>query len=183
MSLNKKYLYVLSSFLAGFSIMAVELVSARVMAPIIGSSVYTWTSVIGITLLGLALGSWVGGILADRIKSERLLPLTFLVSAMTVAIIPILVSHTEFITNSSLGIAAINLFLSVYLFFLPAVCVGLIQPIILKKYADDFSKIGSMYGALSAAWSIGSVLGVFTTGFFFISTFSSFSISLFDKIM
>lgn len=173
MSLNKKYLYILSSFLAGFSIMAVELVSARVMAPIIGSSVYTWTSVIGITLLGLALGSWAGGILADKVKNDRLLPLTFLASAVTVAIIPVLVPHTEFITNSSLGIATINLFLSLYLFFLPAVCVGLIQPIILKKYADDFSKIGSMYGILSATWSIGSVLGVFTTGFFFISTFGS----------
>jgi spermidine synthase len=51
--------------------------------------------------------------------------------------------------------------------------IGTIQPIILKKYANDFSKIGSEYGILSSVWSFGSILGVFLTGFFFISTIGS----------
>lgn len=170
---NRQALYVLSSFLAGFSVMVVELISSRIVAPIIGSSVFTWTSVIGITLLGLALGSYVGGQIADRTDGDKSLPLAFLVSAVMVSVIPLLAKNTDFITSSSDSILKLNLYLSIYLFLLPTLAIGLIQPIILKRFANDFSKIGSEYGTLSFAWSFGGILGVFLTGFFFISHIGS----------
>jgi len=153
--------------------MVVELVSSRIVAPIIGASVFTWTSVIGLTLLGLALGGWIGGKLADTVHNNKLLPIAFLLSAVLIALIPKLAEHTDFITNASSSILNLNLLLSIYLFLLPACAIGTIQPILLKKYADDFSLIGSKYGVLSATWSIGSMCGVFLTGFFFISTIGS----------
>jgi spermidine synthase len=170
---NKQNLFVLSSFLAGFSIMVVELTSSRIVAPIIGSSVFTWTSVIGITLLGLALGSYLGGKIADQTDTEKSLPLAFLASSVLVFFIPILSKNTDFIVNSSDSILKLNLYLSLYLFLLPALSIGTLQPIILKRYAIDFSKIGSEYGLLSFSWSLGGILGVFLTGFFFISFFGS----------
>ena len=170
---TQKILYISASFIAGFSVMVVELISSRIVAPIIGSSVFTWTSVIGITLLGLSIGSWIGGKIADKDEKGSSLPLAFLISSILVFIITILVKDTDFITNSSGSILKLNLFISVYLFLLPAISIGTIQPIILKKFANDFSKIGSEYGALSATWSLGSILGVFSTGFFFISTIGS----------
>lgn len=170
---NKKMFYVAASFIAGFSVMTVELISSRIVAPIIGSSVFTWTSVIGITLFGLSIGSWVGGILADKVKNESLLSLSFLISSFFIFLIPLLSKNTDFLINSSNSILWLNLFLSGYLFLLPAVSIGTIQPIILKNFADDFSKIGNRYGILSAFWSIGSVVGVFLTGFVFISTIGS----------
>lgn len=170
---NRKKLYLLGSFVAGFSVMTIELISSRIVAPIIGSSVYTWTSVIGITLLGLSIGSWLGGKLGDKIKSNNLLSYVFSVSAILTCIIPVLSQNTKVILASSNSILLLNLFVSSYLFFIPAIIIGMIQPIILKKYADNFSKIASEYGLLSSVWSVGSVLGVFTTGFFFISTIGS----------
>ena len=170
---NKQALYVLSSFLAGFSVLVVELISSRIVAPIIGSSVFTWTSVIGITLLGLAVGSYFGGQIADKTDAEKSLPLAFLISAILVSLIPTLARNTDFITNSSDSILKLNLYLSLYLFLLPTLAIGLIQPIILKRFANDFSKIGSEYGTLSFAWSFGGILGVFLTGFFFISYIGS----------
>ncbi len=163
----------LSSFLAGFAVMTVELISSRIVAPIIGASVFTWTSVIGTTLLGLALGSYVGGQIADKKEGNRWLSLVFLISAILVSLIPILAGNTRFITDASDSILILNLYLSFYLFLLPTFTIGLIQPIILKKFADDFSKIGSSYGILSFAWSAGGILGVFLTGFFFISNIGS----------
>ncbi|MEJ0001697.1 MAG: fused MFS/spermidine synthase [bacterium] len=172
-SLKKQISYVIGSFLAGFSVMTVELVSSRIVAPIIGSSVFTWTSVIGITLAGLSIGSWLGGKLADRAKHAEILPLSFLASSVLVSVIPVLSKHTDFITGASDSMLGLNLFISLYLFLLPALSIGLIQPLILKKYATDFSTIGSRYGLLSAVWSAGSLIGVFMTGFFFISHIGS----------
>lgn len=169
----KENLYVLASFIAGFSLMTVELISSRILAPIIGSSIFTWTSVIGITLLGLSIGSWVGGKLADRSNHKNILSLAFLASSALVFIIPILSKYSDFVINSSNSILWLNLLLSSYLFLLPAIAIGAIQPIILKNFTKDFSKLASKYGLLSAVWSIGSVIGVFLTGFVFISTIGS----------
>ncbi|QQR64711.1 fused MFS/spermidine synthase [Candidatus Kaiserbacteria bacterium] len=170
---NKKVFYVVNSFLAGFSIMVVELISSRIVAPILGATVFTWTSVIGLTLLGLAIGGWVGGKVADSVKSNRPLPIALLASALSVALIPKFAEYTSFITDASNSILVLNLLLSFYLFFIPACAIGTIQPLLLKKYADTFSSIGTKYGTLSAAWSIGSMLGVFLTGFFLISVIGS----------
>ena len=168
-----KIIYISCSFIAGFSIMVVELISSRIVAPMIGSSVFTWTSVIGITLLGLSLGSFIGGKIADKIQKIKPLPIVFLISSILVFIISILMKKVDFITTSSGSILTLNLLISTYLFLLPAISIGTIQPIILKKYADNFSKIGSEYGTLSAVWSLGSILGVFLTGFYFISNIGS----------
>ncbi|MEK7564563.1 MAG: fused MFS/spermidine synthase [Patescibacteria group bacterium] len=165
---NKKILYAISSFIAGFVVMTIELISNRIMAPLIGGSVFTWTSVIGVTLLGLAGGNFLGGIVADK-KYSNVLPLTFLASGFFVVIIPLLAEHTNFILNSINSIMKLNLSLALYLFLLPTLSIGMIQPIILKKFADDFTKIGSHYGILSFTWSLGGILGVFLTGFFFVS--------------
>ena len=54
------------AFFASFCLMAVEMVSSRMAAPYLGTSIYTWTSVIGTILLGITLGSYVGGVWADR---------------------------------------------------------------------------------------------------------------------
>ncbi len=171
--LNRENFYVINSFLAGFSIMVVELISSRIVAPILGASVFTWTSVIGLTLLGLAIGGWVGGKIADTVEGNRPLPIAFLSSALFVALIPKLAEYTDFITDASNSILVLNLLVSFYLFFIPACAIGTIQPLLLKRYTDTFASIGTKYGTLSAAWSIGSMLGVFLTGFFLISVIGS----------
>ena len=54
------------SFINGAGLMMFELVAARLLAPTIGSSTYVWTSVIGVIIAMLALGSWLGGRVADK---------------------------------------------------------------------------------------------------------------------
>lgn len=170
---SRQLVYIICSFFAGFALMTVELLSSRIVAPIIGNSIYTWTSLIGMTLLGLAIGSVVGGILADKYDNNKILPLSLLISAISVFTISPLSTQTEWIVNISNSIIFINLIIAGYLFLIPAIAIGLIQPIILKKYATDFSKIGFKYGLLSTIWSLGSILGVFITGFYFISNIGS----------
>jgi len=53
-------------FIASFCTLVIELVAGRIMAPYVGVSLYTWTSIIGVVLAGISIGAWFGGILADR---------------------------------------------------------------------------------------------------------------------
>lgn len=53
-------------FFCSFCGMSLELVATRVLAPVHGVSLFTWTGVIGVMLAGTALGNYVGGVLADR---------------------------------------------------------------------------------------------------------------------
>ena len=47
-------------FAGSFCTMALELVAARILAPYIGVSLYTWTSIIGVVLAGISLGNYLG---------------------------------------------------------------------------------------------------------------------------
>ena len=60
-------------FLSGAVLLGLEITASRVLAPTFGSSLYVWGSLIGVVLGGLALGYWLGGMLADRRPSAYLL--------------------------------------------------------------------------------------------------------------
>ena len=53
--------------------LVLQLVAGRLLAPFVGSDLYTWTAVIGVFLTGIALGNAYGGRLADRFPSPRTL--------------------------------------------------------------------------------------------------------------
>src|SRR5690349_4559743 len=48
-------------FVASFCLLVIELVAGRILAPYVGVSLYTWTSIIGVVLAGISIGAWVGG--------------------------------------------------------------------------------------------------------------------------
>src|SRR5512135_369394 len=60
-------------FIASFCTLVIELVAGRIMAPYVGVSLYTWTSIIGVVLAGISIGAYLGGILADRFPTARTL--------------------------------------------------------------------------------------------------------------
>src|SRR4030043_273094 len=53
-------------FIASFCTLVIELVAGRIMAPYVGVSLYTWTSIIGVVLAGISIGAYLGGLVADR---------------------------------------------------------------------------------------------------------------------
>ncbi len=165
--------YYAASFAAGFCLMAVEIVSSRIVAPIIGSSLYTWTAVIGVTLLGLSLGSVLGGILADRylpLFGRKVLAYAALgCAALVYAMVP-LSKNLGFIFSFSTSLPPLSLLISAVLFLLPALAIGTLSPLIFKLYVSDLQDIGTKYGQLSGIWSLGSIAGVFVTGYYFIQS-------------
>jgi len=78
----------LTVFVTSFCIMVLELVAGRIIARYLGSSLYTWTSVIGVVLTGIALGNYAGRRLADRLPARKVLAGLFaLASVICVATI------------------------------------------------------------------------------------------------
>src|SRR5205809_7017395 len=71
------------AFAASAATLVLELVAGRMMAPFVGVSLYTWTSIIGVVLAGVSAGSWLGGRLADRRPAWRVVGGLFLLGGLT----------------------------------------------------------------------------------------------------
>ncbi|MEK7553703.1 MAG: fused MFS/spermidine synthase [Patescibacteria group bacterium] len=168
-----KFKYLFISFIAGMVLMSVELTATRILAPIVGLSIYTWTSAIGIMLLGLTLGSYLGGWLIDRFKKEKVEVNFLILAAIFIALIPLISRWISKTITFDFPLIFIILFLSLILFFLPALFLGAIYPILLKLFTEELETIGKKSGLLSAFWSLGSIVGTFLTGFYFIEFLGS----------
>src|SRR5579884_1883569 len=78
-------------FVASFCSLVIELIAGRIMAPYIGVSLYTWTSIIGVVLAGISLGNYLGGRIADRWAQRRILGVLLAASGLaSLAILPLI---------------------------------------------------------------------------------------------
>ncbi len=80
----------LTAFLGGFCVMVVEVIASRLIARYLGASVYTWTSVIGVVLAGIAMGNFIGGWIADRYEAKKSLARLFFAAAFACMLTPVL---------------------------------------------------------------------------------------------
>jgi spermidine synthase len=164
-------------FIASFCTLVIELIAGRIMAPYIGVSLYTWTSIIGVVLAGISLGNYVGGRIADRAASPFTLGILFLLSGL--ASLAILVT-TYWVMNANIGqslglVARIVLYTTV-IFFAPAFLMGTISPVVIKLSLDDLSRTGNIVGRIYAISTAGSIAGTFATGFYLIEALGTRSI-------
>ena len=75
-------------FLAGIGSTTTEICASRLLAPFFGSSTIVWANIIGMVLASLSIGYWLGGRLADRHPSTRLLGWLVLAGAVLLAAVP-----------------------------------------------------------------------------------------------
>ena len=91
--INRRNLFIyLLAFISGFSIMGVELLGGRILAPYFGSSVHIWGSIITVFMLSLSLGYLLGGKWSVKEANLRKYGMIFLCSA--VLILPIVLVAT-----------------------------------------------------------------------------------------
>lgn len=169
----KKLILPASAFVVGFSLMVMELTASRIMAPIVGSSLYTWTSVIGIIMLGLAMGNFVGGYYIDKHSLRKIAGIFYFLSAAGVLIISPAASLSKEMVLLDLPLILIILLITFLIFFIPSLFIGCVYPCIFKFYVQELSETGKDSGRLSALWTLGSILGTFLTGFVFIGYIGS----------
>jgi len=155
-------------FIASFCTLVIELVAGRIMAPYVGVSLYTWTSIIGVVLAGISIGAYLGGRIADRYpRSSTLGWLLFLSGLGAFSISPLtnLIGGTQFHTSLMTRI----LMITTIIFFVPSCLLGMISPVVVKLTLNNLEKTGNVVGKIYAFSTLGSILGTFATGFFLIS--------------
>lgn len=166
-------------FLANVSVMSLEMVASRVMAPAIGVSLYTWTSIIGVNLAGIAVGNWIGGFIADRWASRRTAAWVFALAALAAfAIIPVGHWVTMRGIPTDLPLVTRIVLYTGALFFVPCLMIGMLTPILVKLTLRNLNTTGSVVGRIYASGTFGSIVGTFLTGFWLISTFGTRNIIL-----
>ncbi len=161
-------------FVSSFCIMVLELVAGRVVSRHLGSSIYTWTSVIGIVLAGIAVGNWLGGIMADRRRAAPTLSVLFLASAATCVLVTILghvVGQWMFLWTLPWTMR-VGLHVAL-IFLLPSLVLGMISPVAAKIAIDRSSETGRTIGSVYAWGVVGSLVGTFFTGFWLIAWFGT----------
>jgi hypothetical protein len=155
--------------------MVLELVAGRIVAPYVGASLYTWTSVIGVILAGMSLGNYLGGRLADRWASLRFLGGTFVVASL-LSVSVVALDRLEVLAGVGGPFILEIVVVIAVLFFLPATVLGSISPMVAKLALRDLDSTGRTVGRIYAAGSAGSIVGTFATGFLLIAWLNTHAI-------
>jgi spermidine synthase len=155
-------------FIASFCTLVIELIAGRIMAPYIGVSLYTWTSIIGVVLAGISVGAYLGGLLADRYPTQTTLGVLLILSGLGAFVISPL---TNFVGGShwNTSLMVRILCITTIIFFAPSCALGMISPVVVKLTLNNLNKTGNIVGKIYAFSTLGSILGTFATGFFLIS--------------
>ena len=166
-------------FVASFCTLVIEIVAGRILAPYVGVSLYTWTSIIGVVLAGISAGAWAGGVMADRRPAASTLGLLLVASGLaSFAIFP---ATAFFAADNGLldrfAIAASLLprvvILSFLSFFIPSFLLGMVSPVAVKLAVSDLQTTGRVVGKIYAVSTLGSIAGTFVTGFYLIARFGT----------
>jgi spermidine synthase len=153
-------------FFAGIGTMATEMCASRLLAPYFGSSTMIWANIIGLILIALSLGYVLGGRLADRWPSPRLLGFLVLAGAVLTAIIPFVARPflnvtIEGIDSVSTGAVLGSFFACVILFVPSVLLLGMVTPFAIRLGIRDMDKAGSTAGRIFALSTAGSLVGTF----------------------
>ena len=174
MNINKLFLRFTAVFI-GMAIMIVELLASRVLSPYVGSTHIVWTCVIGIILLSMSVGYYLGGKIADKWPKPELLALIILSSSLLISLIPTLESLVLLrITSLTGDNLVLTTLISVLLVFsIPSVLLASVSPFIIKLEEANNTNIARTSGLLSALFSLGSIMGTFLGGLVLIQFFGN----------
>ncbi|WP_017443770.1 fused MFS/spermidine synthase [Gayadomonas joobiniege] len=159
----------LLAFLAGFSIMAFELLGGRMLAPYFGSSVYVWGSIITVFMLALSLGYLFGGRLS--VYSPNLKKFACIFIAASVSLLPSLFFSQPIFEWVFLKVEDPrygSLLAALCVFLVPSIILGMISPYSVRLLTVSARASGQTAGFLYFVSTLGSALGTIMTSFYLV---------------
>ena len=168
---------IVAVFLGGFAIMVLEIIGARFLGKDFGGSFYVWISQIGVILIALSLGYYVGGALADRFQRATLLGWLLVATGVFICLIPnfagrlidwIVMRHPLDQPIPAVWQKLDPALGSGLIFLLPCFVLAMLSPYMIRLAAKDLAQVGRVSGLIYAASTVGSIAGVFVSGYILI---------------
>ncbi len=157
-----------ASFVSGFAVMGIEILASRLIAPAVGTSVLVWTNLIGVVLLSLAAGAWVGGIVADKRPDRRILGGLLFTGGVLASFLTFAYDLATWLIGWLPEGAAVPV-LALLLLTPAALILGAVSPVAVRLALHELGDAGHIAGRLSAIGTVGSLAGTYLTGYVFIA--------------
>ena len=151
-------------FVVGTGSLGAEIAAVRLLAPYFGASTIVWANTIGIVLVALSVGYWLGGRLADRHPHMRGLCLLALAAAALLALVPfaadpLLDLGVEALDSISAGAFIGSLLGVLVLVAVPVMLLGAVSPYAIRLAVSTVEEAGTVAGRLYALSTAGSLAG------------------------
>jgi spermidine synthase len=160
---GNRFLYVLV-FVVGSASLGAEIAAARLMAPFFGASTIVWANTIGVVLVALSVGYWLGGRIGDRHPHLRGLCLLAMAAALLIALVPFVAQpffevSVDALDEISAGAFVGSLVAVLLLVAVPVVLLGAASPYAIRLAIPDVEHSGRVAGRLYAVSTVGSLFG------------------------
>ena len=154
---------------SGFFVMAVELLSGRILAPNFGNSIHVWGAVITVFMLALSVGYLLGGHFSVFSPSLRRLGGLLIAAGMTTLPVVIFGNQVldwifDHVNDPRHG----SLLASSMLFFVPTAISGMVSPYAIRLLATQVHVSGKSAGSVYFVSTFGSAAGTILTSFYLV---------------
>src|SRR4051812_40200838 len=151
-------------FVVGTGSLGAEIAAVRLLAPFFGASTVVWANTIGVVLVALSAGYWLGGRLADRHPHKRGLCLLALAAAALLALVPFVADPlldvaVDALDEISAGAFVGSLLAVLVLVAVPVLLLGAVSPYALRLAVSKVENTGTVAGRLYAISTAGSLVG------------------------
>jgi spermidine synthase len=160
-------------FVVGTGSLGAEIAAVRLLSPYFGASTIVWANTIGVVLVALSVGYWLGGRWADRRPDMRSLCLLALTAAMLLAIVPFVADPlldvaVDALDSISAGAFVGSLIGVLGLVAIPVLLLGAVTPYAVRLGVKEVERAGEVAGRLYALSTAGSLLGTLLSALLFI---------------
>nr|MDP9133995.1 fused MFS/spermidine synthase [Actinomycetota bacterium] len=151
-------------FVVGMGSLGAEIAAVRLLAPYFGASTVVWANTIGVVLVALSVGYWLGGRLADRRPELRGLCLVALVASGLLALVPFVADPLLDVAVDALDSVSAGAFLGslvavLALVAVPVLMLGAVAPYAIRLAVTTLEEAGRVSGRLYAISTAGSLVG------------------------
>ncbi len=161
----RRHLYI-TVFFSGMTTLAMEFAASRLLGSVFGTSNLVWASIIGLILIYLTVGYFLGGVWADRSPYPRTMYRILAWGAFFSGIIPLVSRPALRLASGAFDQLQIGVLLGSFtavliLFSIPVTLLGTISPFAIRLAIDDPLHAGTVSGRIYAVSTLGSFLGTF----------------------
>jgi spermidine synthase len=155
-------------FVVGAASLGAEIAAARLMAPFFGASTIVWANTIGVVLVALSAGYWLGGRFADRHPHKQGLCALVMVAALGVGLVPFAADPFLDVSVDALDQVSAGAFLGsliavTVLVAPPVMLLGAASPYAIRLAIERIEQSGTVAGRMYAISTVGSLLGTFAS--------------------